>query len=56
MDRKASKRPRGIPIQRNTLPYWDDEGGVFTQERPRGSAGKKSSQSVGESLIYKLCL
>jgi hypothetical protein len=55
MERKASKRARPvIPVQRNELPFWDDDGGVFTQETPRISAGlKKSSQVEGNFNIER---
>jgi hypothetical protein len=39
MSRIPMKRRRSVvPIQRSRVGVWDDNGGVFTQENPRGSS------------------
>ena len=51
MSRIPMKRRRSVvPIQRSRAGVWDDNGGVFTQENPRGS-----SQIVPKESKCKYC-
>jgi len=59
MDRLPLKRRRAIPVQlsgRYPAPYWDDDGGVFTQVPSAKKVVKKGKVEAEASgyLCYKL--
>jgi hypothetical protein len=49
MDRLPVKRRHAIPVQLNgryPVPYWDDDGGVFTQVPSRQARGPSANKAA----------
>jgi hypothetical protein len=54
MDRLPLKRRRAIPVQltgRYPAPYWDNEGGVFTQVPQRKAWGQSANKVAKDGKV-----